>query len=114
MAKKKYLVTIPWFGKEKGDTVEFDEVPAAVKANVMLLSDAEKNDGSDLVEQAKAEAEKIKEEAEAEKSKLLDEAKAEAEKIKADAETEANKLIEDATKQAGELTPATPKAATKK
>lgn len=88
MTKRKYEVIRPWFGVKRGDTVEFETVPNALKANVRLIG---------------GKAAKQSDEA----AKTLAAAKAEAEKIVADARAEAEKIAADAK---GNLTPATPKA----
>lgn len=87
--KRKYEVIRPWYGAKRGDIVEFETVPHALKANVRLVG----GDGGNQSNQA---------------AETLAAAQAEAKKIVADAKAEVAKIRKEAEEAKGELTPATP------
>lgn len=87
----KYQVVRAWHGVTVGQVVEMEKVHPSLKANVIPLSQVTPahDEAGDLLKQAQAEIDAMRERAEAERIK------------------------QDAQQKAGELTPATPDAGSK-
>ena len=115
----KYQVIRPWAGVTMGQIVDLKEVHPALKANVMEVGKGagSSDEAGDILAKAHAEAATLREQTEAELAKQIHEARekayAEVKSIIDDANAEAEHIKAEAIKQAGELTPATPEAATK-
>lgn len=115
----KYQVIRPWAGVTMGQIVDLKEVHPALKANVMEVGkgSSSSNEAADVLATAHADAEALRKQTEDELTKQIHEAReqvqAEAKSIIDAANAEAERIKAEAVKQAGELTPATPEAATK-
>lgn len=117
---KKYQVIRPWHGVALGQVVEMDEVHPSLRSNVMPVTQAvaTSDEAGDLLKAAHAEIETMRTEAQQELAQRVEETKqeaqTEADRIIADAKAEAERIVAEAKQEAGELTPATPDAATEK
>ncbi|MGO1254801.1 hypothetical protein LQZ44_11995 [Alcaligenes nematophilus] len=115
----KYQVVRAWHGVTVGQVVEMEKVHPSLKANVIPLTQAApvSDEAGDLLKQAKAEIDAMRERAQAELAQRVEEAKqetqAEADRIISEATAEAERIKQDAQQKAGELTPATPDAGSK-
>lgn len=115
----KYQVIRPWAGVTMGQIVDLKEVHPALKANVMAVNavGSSPDEAGEVLAKAHADAEALRKKTEEELAKRIAEAQ---EQVQADAKAiidaanaEAERIKAEAVKQAGELTPATPEAATK-
>lgn len=115
----KYQVVRAWHGVTVGQVVEMEKVHSSLKANVIPLAQVAPaaDEAGDLLKQAQAEIDAMREQAQAELAQRVEEAKkeaqAEADRIISEATAEAERIKQDAQQKAGELTPATPDAASK-
>lgn len=115
----KYQVVRAWHGVTVGQVVEMEKVHPSLKANVIPLTQVASvsDEAGDLLKQAKAEIDAMRERAQTELAQRVAEAKqeaqAEADRIISEATAEAERIKQDAQQKAGELTPATPDAGSK-
>lgn len=115
----KYQVVRAWHGVTVGQVVEMEKVHPSLKANVIPLTQVAPayDEAGDLLKQAQAEIDAMRERAQTELAQRVAEAKqeaqAEADRIISEATVEAERIKLDAQQKAGELTPATPDAGSK-
>ncbi|MGO3872090.1 MAG: hypothetical protein ACTJH7_18545, partial [Alcaligenes sp.] len=119
MGMAKYQVVRAWHGVAVGQVVEMEKVHPSLKANVIPLTQVApaSDEAGDLLKQAQAEIDAMRERAQTELAQRVAEAKqeaqAEADRIISEATAEAERIKQDAQQKAGELTPATPDAGSK-
>lgn len=115
----KYQVVRAWHGVTVGQVVEMAHVHPSLKANVIPLTQVApvSDEAGDLLKQALAEIDAMRERAQTELAQRVEEAKqeaqAEADRIISEATADAERIKQDAQQKAGELTPATPDAGSK-
>jgi len=115
----KYQVVRAWHGVTVGQVVEMEKVHPSLKANIIPLAQVAPaaDEAGDLLKQAQAEIDAMRERAQTKLAQRVAEAKqeaqAEADRIISEATAEAERIKQDAQQKAGELTPATPDAGSK-